>query len=651
MTSVTKQNEKIKIGITISHFKTVIGLFSNGVLQNTLFFYDLLTNIGKYDVYLIVGSDDSDYLNEMNYKKVNCNNLLEEGFNIIFTVSLRLHLDDYILLKKNGTKHIFYNCGNLFILDSESCLYNGHKNREPIYQKFSIFDECWNIPQHFNTNHYYLKTMLRCNIIQVPFIWSPQLIDKEENKYKKRSQIKSLAIFEPNLSIIKWSFPPLLVCENAYRAFDGENKDKIKNVYIMGINDINHFNKDKFGKLIDCLDLGMDNKITIESRHRTLYIMSDYADIAVSHTWENYLNYLYFDVAWMGWPIVHNGKLCKEVGYYYDDFNYEEGGRILKDVILHHDENADEYLIRNRSYLQQFLPTNVELQQKYEDLITRVLHENEKERINDKNDHDVKYKYKFIVISACEERRKKMVKRFQKLGVPYELVHYLDASTLENSQEYLECCKEKDDQTKKIMCCTRSHFRALEYASRDESPEYSIIVEDDVCFHKTNFIKMVEEIVKIWEVKLTEYDYVSLGWIPCRNFNQYKELESFKIESVSKISEEAFFIKNYRFPGMQCYMVKKEKIKKISRLYGGKTVVRYESWKEELKSVLNAKGEVNVEIAIDYILNRALKCVILNPMLVVESSEERSLLGHENQRDYWSVYFKGVEYRRNDYEE
>jgi hypothetical protein len=373
--SLTKQNEKKKIGITISHIKDKVTLFCNGIAQNAIFFYDLLTNIGSYDVYFIVDGYDSDYLNEMKYKQVHYKNLEEQGFNIVFTLCFRLPIDKYITLKNIGTKNIYYNCGNIFILDSESCLYNGE--REHIYQKFNIFDECWNIPQHFDTNHYYLKTLLRCNIVQVPFIWSPQFIDNEENKYKKRTEIKSLAIFEPNLSIIKWAFPPLLVCENAYRAFDVENKDKIKNVYIMNtVSDSKKFNKSKFLKLIDCLDLGVDNKITIESRHRSLYIMSNYADIAVSHTWENYLNYLYFDIAWMGWPIVHNGKLCKEVGYYYDDFNYEQGGHILKDVILHHDENADEYLVRNRSYLQKFLPTNVELQQKYNTLISECLFSN-----------------------------------------------------------------------------------------------------------------------------------------------------------------------------------------------------------------------------------------------------------------------------------
>ena len=40
----------------------------------------------------------------------------------------------------------------------------------------------------------------------------------------------------------------------------------------------------------------------------------------------------------MGWPIVHNAHLCKDVGYFYDGFNYEEGGNVLSDVIENHDK-------------------------------------------------------------------------------------------------------------------------------------------------------------------------------------------------------------------------------------------------------------------------------------------------------------------------
>ncbi len=78
-------------------------------------------------------------------------------------------------------------------------------------------------------------------------------------------------------------------------------------------------------------------------------------------------------MAWMGWPIVHNGKLCKDIGYYYDEFDYEMGGQVLKDVILNHDENADEYLLRNRLNMLKYLPTNKDLKKQYEELIDSCL--------------------------------------------------------------------------------------------------------------------------------------------------------------------------------------------------------------------------------------------------------------------------------------
>lgn len=375
---IIKQNDRPKIGITLGFPKEKGELFNNGIKQNAIFFYKLLVNIGKYDVYFVVdknSTQEKTSLHEMGYKYIPVENIIETGFNIIFTFDFMLPLDKCFFLKKIGTKNIFYNCGNLFIMESERCLFST-KERELIYEQFNIFDACWNIPQMTNTNHYYLKTLLRCDDVkEIPFIWSPELIDKEENKYVKSSEKKSIAIFEPNMSIMKWAFPAVLVCENAYRESDITNK--INKVYITNIisgpESTKQFNIGMFNKLVKTLDLKNDGKLTIESRYNSLMIMSKYADIAVSHTWENYLNYLYFDMAWMGWPIVHNGKLCKEIGYYYDDFNYEMGGKVLRDAILNHDENADEYLLRNRLYMQKYLPTNKVLKKQYEDLISAYL--------------------------------------------------------------------------------------------------------------------------------------------------------------------------------------------------------------------------------------------------------------------------------------
>ena len=172
---------------------------------------------------------------------------------------------------------------------------------------------------------------------------------------------------------MKWCFPALLVCENAQRQL--KNKDLINQISITNVfkSSNESFNIDLFNKMVHSLDLFSSKKIAIESRYNTLFFMSKYADIAVSHQMENNLNYLYLDLAWMGWPIIHNANLCKDVGYYYDGFNYEEGGKMLKHTILTHDENLDDYIKQNRATIDRYLPTNKALQEQYKKLIDDLL--------------------------------------------------------------------------------------------------------------------------------------------------------------------------------------------------------------------------------------------------------------------------------------
>jgi hypothetical protein len=237
-----------------------------------------------------------------------------------------------------------------------------------------------------NTNQYYWECLYRCKCIEVPFIWSNKAIlltlnfndsEKEEKDlmYKKKYINRRLAIFEPNISLMKWCLPALIVCENAYRL---DEEQIISKVYLCNILDkkkdskLNEFNLESLNQLVKTTNLFEDKKISIEGRDNTLQFMSKHADIAVSHQMENPLNYLYFDLAWMGWPIVHNASLCKDVGYYYEGFNYKMGGEVLMDVILNHDSQANEYLKRNRKIIDRYLPTNKNLQEKYKVLIEKL---------------------------------------------------------------------------------------------------------------------------------------------------------------------------------------------------------------------------------------------------------------------------------------
>ena len=98
-------NIKPKIGITINYANDVFELFRNGIVQNAIFFYDLLTNIDQYDVHFIIDHGKVEYLDEMKYKYVKHAEVTEFGFNLVFTLCFRLSVNEYQTLKKNGTKN------------------------------------------------------------------------------------------------------------------------------------------------------------------------------------------------------------------------------------------------------------------------------------------------------------------------------------------------------------------------------------------------------------------------------------------------------------------------------------------------------------------------------------------------------------------
>jgi hypothetical protein len=375
-----------KIGITIKIGNIVDAFFTNGMNQNALFFYDLLSNIG-YDVSFIVSptsfansTQNAYFVKYPKYKFIVDDNIDEiSAFKIIIMVSYILHRPTMISLKSIGAKLVYYCCGNEYISDTSSIVYSANDDITGVYlndDNTPLYNAVWLLPHHMNMNYYYSQTLQRCKVAQIPYVWSPSLlmelsILKNINfdyVYRGDSN-KRISIFEPNLSFMKWSLPPIMVCENAYRMVE---PSAIKHIYTCNIDANQQFKLKSFNTLVKTFDLFRDNKISIERRYISLEMMAKHADIVVSHQTENNMNNLWFDLAWYGWPIIHNGNLCKDIGYYYDGYNYEMGGHVLVDVLKNHDKNAVEYMNRNRQLLDRYSPTNVELQCKYKLLIDEL---------------------------------------------------------------------------------------------------------------------------------------------------------------------------------------------------------------------------------------------------------------------------------------
>jgi len=121
------------------------------------------------------------------------------------------------------------------------------------------------------------------------------------------------------------------------------------------------------------LDIIKNKKMTFENRFPMSWFLSEHTDVVLAHQWENALNYAYLDAIYMGYPIVHNAHLIKDMGYYYNEFDIAEGKDKLEYAILNHDKNIEEYEEKNKKLLFNFSSDNLDVVKKYDILIENLM--------------------------------------------------------------------------------------------------------------------------------------------------------------------------------------------------------------------------------------------------------------------------------------
>jgi hypothetical protein len=274
---------------------------------------------------------------------------------------------------------VSYKCGNNYVITMENILFKEEEEGK-VHQFEDSFDEVWYIPQQDEVNRGYYHTLYRTNSLIVPFLWHNQylleaLTDievgfkngqfKKDYRYRIGKEKKRIGVMEPNLNIVKFSLIPAMIAEECYR---GETGKKLIEKLMLTNSEKIAKNKEFLG-IISTFDLYKDNKISSESRYQTAYILSQYIDVLVCHQILNPLNYLYLDAAYMGYPVLHNAPMCKDLGYYYEGSDTVDGAKKLDYILTKHDENIDKYNDRNDKALMRYYADNPKLVKTYDRLI------------------------------------------------------------------------------------------------------------------------------------------------------------------------------------------------------------------------------------------------------------------------------------------
>lgn len=376
--------ENLKIGITLALSSNNESIWTNGIKQNVLMLSHLLKNSDKNYEVCILNIIDVDFTEKPSYLK---------DLDIYFFNDKYLEMDLIILmgaqvqesqLKKfrenDNKKVVSYKCGNNYVIAMEEIIFKGSEEGGVYEQEI---DELWYIPQQDEVNKGFYPILHKTNAIIVPFIWHQKFIEEsvvnihngfKKGSYKKdwmydnKKEKKIIGVMEPNINTVKFGLLPAMLVEECYRGEVG--KKYIEDLRITNTQKIKD-NK-KFISFIKTFDLFKDKKLSAESRYQTAFILTQYLDVVVSHQILNPLNYLYLDVAYMGYPILHNAELCKDLGYYYEGSDLLKGAKVLEDILLNHDKNINEYNERNNIVLNRYHADNKELISNYDILIKNL---------------------------------------------------------------------------------------------------------------------------------------------------------------------------------------------------------------------------------------------------------------------------------------
>jgi len=355
-----------RIAITIN--LKVSSLFSNGINQNAIYLANLLKEIG-YSVYLVhVLEDDVDDI--VGIKTISLKKAFNIPFDLVFQFGFTMHqpIMDIFKTKNKNIKLVAYECGNKYIIDMESILFKPDK--DTVIEDRAKPHQIWSIPQMENSNLDYYKFLNRQErATVVPFIWEPLAIEdhmqeKGYSLYTERN-LNRIVVLEANISVMKNILLPIVAIDKYYK-----DHKHIEKVVLYGTD---HIKTNKtFMSIINRTKMAKDKKVFANPRENTVDVLNTLGDVVFSWQWENNLNYLWLDAAWMGWPVVHNGNLCQDVGYYYDGFNVDMGVEVLKNAIENHNKDVD-YLERNRKTIERYTHKNEKLKEQYKILVENVL--------------------------------------------------------------------------------------------------------------------------------------------------------------------------------------------------------------------------------------------------------------------------------------
>jgi hypothetical protein len=339
----------------------------NGITQNVIFLYLQLEKLGHnvffvkekkepYHQFEILGKFYTAYTyQEVAEGKTPLDMLLEAA--VVTSQKAR-----NFYRQKLGARIVTVQYGHAMIHDMERLFY-ASEMKDSV--RLSKPDITWASP-HFEHSFGYLEMLYSSPIRTCPFIWEPMFMGKPYNQ-KDYVKTPNLQVMEANISLMKNALIPISIAENICR----KDPSRFNQMYINGSQKLGQNPYFKANILPNMTWLSGHHKKILFGPRRPFNDTFKQRDILLSHQWGCDLNYLYLEALYMNIPLVHNSPRFKEVGYYYPEFDVNEGARAVKRAAK--DTQVTEYHRAAKRKLKEFSIDNEKNLAGYQALIEETL--------------------------------------------------------------------------------------------------------------------------------------------------------------------------------------------------------------------------------------------------------------------------------------
>lgn len=372
----------INVGISIAATQDT-HIWANGLNQNLAFLAILLREIpfvGK--VFLINAGDATSLPDSLGFAGLDVQLVKPEEVthevDVIIEMGASLPLEWMRHVRALGARIVTFHVGHCYPAQAEVPIFE--RSGGPAFIG-TPWHELWTLPQYENTSVPLLRTVGRVPVHLMPHIWSPMFLERQVQQLRTQGHHFGFrpqasrpgwraAIFEPNISVAKCSFIPMLACDHAYRT------DPQALALMMVMNTFHMKEHPTFNRLATHLNLTRDGKASYEPRLAFAECMASHKmDVVVAHQWENAQNYLYYDALHGGYPLVHNSPFLKAagMGLHYPGFAAIQGGQALLDAWNQPPDYWDDYRNRSATYLRGLLPQDPTNVQTFADRILALL--------------------------------------------------------------------------------------------------------------------------------------------------------------------------------------------------------------------------------------------------------------------------------------